>query len=122
MKKLKPYFYWANHPCTKEVSGGRGILVRRVNCGVGNPQLQSRRSLSSKAGEVNMKDFAQELTANLPRKCRIVEKAASLVRRLSSLTLNSFNLGPQVSHFTVLVVSLTFQTNVRTGLWRCFPE
>jgi hypothetical protein len=57
MKKLKSYFYWANHPRTKSFWWER-ILVRLVKLWGGDPQLQSRRSFSSKAGDVNMKHFA----------------------------------------------------------------
>jgi|SRR5580692_2505349 hypothetical protein len=89
MKKLKLYFYWANHPCTTKFLVGEGFWFGLSNCEVGNPQLPSRRSLSSKAGDVNMKHFAQTLTTNLspwvPNHLR--GNAASLVRRLASLAL-----------------------------------
>ena len=67
MKKLKSHFYWANRPCTKKFLVGEGLWFGLSNCGVGTPDLQSRRSLSSKARDVNMKHFAQKLTASLPR-------------------------------------------------------
>src|SRR5580692_10048339 len=62
MKKLKSYLYWTKHPCTKKFCWERdfGSACQTVGWG---PHLKSRRSFSSKAGDVNMKHFAQTLTA-----------------------------------------------------------
>ena len=65
-----------------------------------------------------MKHFAQTLTAaSFARNGSLAHPPMVLANPKSS-----FNLCRQLSHFTVLVVSLTFQTDVRAGLCRCFPE
>jgi hypothetical protein len=55
MKKLKPDFYWAKHPCTKKFLVGEGFWFGLSTVGWGIRNYRQEEVSRLERGEVNMK-------------------------------------------------------------------